>query len=215
MDKPLSTHQPDRRRPGAGRSAAVIVLLVATAISIGLLQDHDAGSVGAGEPGIIDQVAPEDAGLASLPTAPEAGALAPNFRLETTTGETLELADLRGKPIFLNFWATWCFFCLTEMPAMQIVADEYGDQVIVMGVNSGDTPEDARTFADNFDIRYTLALDTDEEITEAYAVRQMPASVFIDEHGVIANVIYGVIVPDQMRANIDAMLDADTAPANN
>jgi peroxiredoxin len=91
---------------------------------------------------------------------------------------------------------------------MQVVADEYGDQVVVMGVNAGDSPEDARTYASNFDIRYTLALDTQLEITEAYAVRQMPTSVFIDEHGVVASVIYGVIVPDQMRENIDAMIAA-------
>lgn len=213
MSDPQSNPIRPARRPGTAISAGVIVLLIAVAIGFGLWQDRDTGPVGANEVGLIEQIAPERTELASLSTEPEPGALAPNFRLTTTTGETLELADLRGTPVFLNFWATWCFFCLTEMPAMQVVADEYGDDVIVMGVNAGDAPDDARTFAGNFDIRYTLALDTEMDITEAYAVRQMPTSVFIDENGVIANVIYGVIVPDQMRENIDAMLDTATTTA--
>ncbi|CAN5814822.1 hypothetical protein BH20CHL2_BH20CHL2_04450 [soil metagenome] len=208
-----STQNRQARRPGAAGSVAVIVLVIAVAIGVGVWQDRETGPVAPDEVGLIDQVAPDVADANALSTAPEAGALAPNFRLETVGGEVLELADLRGTPIFLNFWATWCFFCLTEMPAMQVVADEYGDQVVVMGVNAGDSPEDARTYASNFDIRYTLALDTQLEITEAYAVRQMPTSVFIDEHGVVASVIYGVIVPDQMRENIDAMLNAAVAKA--
>jgi thiol-disulfide isomerase/thioredoxin len=189
----------------------VIVLVIAVAIGIGVWQDREGGPVAPDEVGLIDQVVPNVPDAEALSTAPEAGALAPNFRLETVGGEVVELADLRGTPIFLNFWATWCFFCLTEMPAMQNIADEYGDQVIVMGVNAGDSPEDARLYAANNDIHYTLALDTDLDITEAYEVRQMPTSVFIDEHGVITSVIYGVLVPDQMRQNINAMLEADTA----
>ena len=195
-------------------SAGVMVLLVAVAVGVGVWQDRGAGPVNAGRTGLIGQVAPDIANAEQLSTAPEPGALAPNFRLETTTGEMLELAELRGTPIFLNFWATWCFYCLTEMPAMQKVADDYGDQVIVLGVNAGDTPQDARTFAGNFDIRYPLVLDTDKEVTEAYKVRQMPTSVFIDEHGVVTNVIYGVLVPDQMRQNIDAMLEQNDIPTN-
>lgn len=210
---PESRRNRPLRRSGTASSVAVIVLVIAVAIGIGVWQDRETGPVAPGEVGLIDQVAPDVPDAETLSTAPEAGALAPNFRLETVGGEVLELSDLRGTPIFLNFWATWCFFCLTEMPAMQVVADEYGDQVVVMGVNAGDSPEDARTYASNFDIRYTLALDTQLEITEAYSVRQMPTSVFIDEHGVIADVIYGVLVPDQMRENIDAMLDADAARA--
>lgn len=189
----------------------MIVLVIAVAIGIGVWQDRETGPVAPDEVGLIDQVVPNVPDAEALSTAPEAGALAPNFRLETVGGEVVELADLRGTPIFLNFWATWCFFCLTEMPAMQNIADEYGDQVIVMGVNAGDSPEDARLYAANNDIHYTLALDTDLDIIEAYEVRQMPTSVFIDEHGVITSVIYGVLVPDQMRQNINAMLEADTA----
>lgn len=206
-----STQNRQSRRPGAAGSVAVIVLVITVAVGIGVWQDRETGPVAPNEIGLIDQVAPDVADANALSTAPEAGALAPNFRLQTTGGELLELSDLRGTPIFLNFWATWCFFCLTEMPAMQNIAEEYGDQVIVLGVNAGDSPENARTYADNNGIHYTLALDTDLDITEAYEVRQMPTSVFIDKHGVIASVIYGVLVPDQMRENIDAMLETDTA----
>ena len=190
---------------------ALVVVLVAAAIGFGVWQDRDDGPVDDATLGMIDQVMPAAADAQSLTTAPEVGSLAPNFRLQTTTGETMELAQLRGTPIFLNFWATWCFFCLTEMPAMQMVADEYGDEVVVLGVSAGDSPEDASTYANNNDIRYMLALDTEKVVIEEYGVRQMPTSMFIDEHGVVANVIFGVIIPDQMRENIDAMLVEESA----
>lgn len=202
---------PPPRRSSNIVTILLVVVLVAAAIGFGVWQDRDSGPVDSTSLGLIDQVMPVNTDAQTLNTAPEVGSLAPNFRLQTTSGETMELAELRGTPIFLNFWATWCFFCLTEMPAMQKVADEYGDEVVVLGVSAGDSPEDASTYAENNDIRYTLALDTEKVITEEYGVRQMPTSMFIDENGVIANIIFGVIVPDQMRENIDAMLNASAA----
>jgi peroxiredoxin len=192
----------------------VVIVLVVAAIGLGIWQDRGDGSADTTALGMIDQVEPSGVEAQSLSTAPEVGSRAPNFRLETTNGEVMELADLRGTPVFLNFWATWCFFCLTEMPAMQIIADEYGDDVVVLGVSAGDSKEDASTYAGNNDIRYMLALDTDKVVTEAYGVRQMPTSMFIDENGVVENLIFGVIVPDQMRENIDAMLIEDSANAS-
>lgn len=205
---------PTTRRPDRMVTIGVVIVLVVAAIGLGIWQDRGDSSADTTALGMIDQVEPSGVEAQSLSTAPEVGSRAPNFRLETTNGEVMELADLRGTPVFLNFWATWCFFCLTEMPAMQIIADEYGDDVVVLGVSAGDSKEDASTYAGNNDIRYMLALDTDKVVTEAYGVRQMPTSMFIDENGVVENLIFGVIVPDQMRENIDAMLIEDSANAS-
>lgn len=205
MEQAHPQSMPGRRSPA---TSMLLVALLAVAVGIGLWQDRprdplasDTGN------GIVDQVMPASESLASLPTAPEPGALAPNFRLETASGETIELAELRGTPVFINFWASWCFFCLTEMPAIQKVSDEYGDRAVMLGVNISDTPEDIHTYAGNNGIRYPLPMDTERAVMEAYGVRQMPTSIFVDANGVVSSVVYGVIVPDEMRANIDAMLD--------
>lgn len=195
-----------RRTPAT--SLLLIALLVA-AVGIGIWQDREPEPAGSGETGMVAQVLPASADLASLPTAPEAGALAPNFRLQLAGGGELELADLRGTPVFVNFWASWCFFCLTEMPAIQRVSEEYGDDVIMLGVNVSDTPEDIAIYAKNNGLDYPFPMDSGGVVRRAYGARQMPTSIFIDEHGVISSIVYGVIVPDQMRENIDAMLDAE------
>ncbi|HYH11524.1 MAG TPA: redoxin domain-containing protein, partial [Thermomicrobiales bacterium] len=124
-----------------------LLVLVTIAVAVGLRQDRDLAPAGEGETGVVEQVLPASEQLASLSTAPEVGALAPNFRLRTADGELVELADLRGTPVFINFWASWCFFCLTEMPAIQKVSDGYGDEVTMMGVNVSDSPEDIALYA--------------------------------------------------------------------
>ncbi len=191
-----------RRTSGA---VMVLVALVVT-IGIGVWQDREPDAAGSGEHGIVAQVLPASADLAELPTVPEPGALAPNFRLQLAEGGEVELAQLRGKPVFINFWASWCFFCLTEMPAIQRVSEAYGEEVVVLGVNVSDTPEEIAIYASNNAIHYPLPMDTAGAVREAYGARQMPTSIFVDERGVISSVVYGVIVPDQMREHIDAML---------
>jgi cytochrome c biogenesis protein CcmG, thiol:disulfide interchange protein DsbE len=204
------TPQIKQRSPA---TSAVLIALLAVGVGVGIWQDRETDTAGTGHTGIVAQVLPARADLATLPTAPDAGALAPNFRLPLADGGTIELADLRGTPVFVNFWASWSFFCLTEMPAIQWVSEEYGDEVVMLGVNVSDTPEDIAVYAENNGLHYPFPMDSAGVVRRAYDVRQMPTSVFIDEHGVISSIVYGVIVPDQMREHIKAML-GDDATAN-
>jgi len=165
------------------------------------------GQEGAGAGlGIVAQIAPEDDAAADLATAPETGKLAPNFRLQNLAGEEVLLSDLRGRPVFLNFWATWCFSCITEMPAMQRLADRYGEDVIVIGVNVGQSGEVAREFAAREGIRFPLLLDPEKEVTKAFDVRAMPTSLFIDRHGRVSSLNYGVLLPPEMEARLDPLV---------
>jgi cytochrome c biogenesis protein CcmG, thiol:disulfide interchange protein DsbE len=157
--------------------------------------------------GVVAQVRSRSDSAEDLETGPEAGKLAPNFRLESLSGEVVELADLRGTPVFLNFWATWCLFCVTEMPAMQKVADEYGHAISVLGVNVGESRERATGFVTNNDIHYPIVLDSTVDVTEAYAVRTMPTSLFIDRNGVISEVRYGPVTPDEMAAALMPLVE--------
>lgn len=187
--------------PRSRRWPPLLLSVVLVAVALGIArpwQENDPAL------GIVAQAAPEDGAVAE--TAPAAGNLAPNFRLETIDGESVRLSDLRGKPVFLNFWATWCFSCVTEMPAIQRLADKYGDELVVVGVNVGEEADVARVFAENFDIRFTLLLDAEMDVTRAYEVRAMPTSLFLDPNGVVHSVQYGVLTPPQMEERIAPLL---------
>jgi len=192
---------PSRQRRWGGLALAAV--LVAVALVVARARDDGTGN---GRFGLVSQVAPAATELTELATGPEVGELAPNFRLETVDGRVLQLSDLRGRPVFLNFWATWCFSCITEMPAMQKLADNYGDDVVVLGVNVGESADTARVFAGNMDIRYPLVLDASLKVTEAYGVRPMPTSFFIDANGVVHSVSYGVLFPAQMEERLAPLL---------
>jgi thiol-disulfide isomerase/thioredoxin len=186
----------DPRRLGLVLAAAAVVAVVAFAAP------RDAGD-GYGPVAQVEPVAGDGARLA---TGPEIGKLAPNFRLRTGDGQEVMLSDLRGRPVFLNFWATWCIFCVTEMPAMQRLADRYGEQVVVVGVNVGEDAETVRRFGSETGIRYQLLLDRERTVTKAFQARAMPTSLFLDAGGVVRGVKYGVLTPPEMEAMLDPLL---------
>lgn len=152
-------------------------------------------------------LAPADQAGDGLSTvAPEPGQLAPNFRLRTSGGNEIVLAELRGRPVFLNFWATWCLFCVSEMPALDQLAIRYGGQVVVLGINAGEPPETVEAFARQIGVSYPLLLDPGQEVTRAYLVRAMPTSLVIDAQGVVQSVRYGVLTPPEMEERLAPLL---------
>lgn len=201
--------RPSLTSPRAWGGLALAAALVLAAVFF-TSSDSPIGG-GGNDLGIVTQVEPSGSDLDDLATSPQVGALAPNFRLQTLDGDEMLLSDLRGRPVFINFWATWCFFCISEMPAIQKLATEYGDDAVILGVNVAEPVEDAQTFATNFEITYPLLLDSDREVTEAYQVRSMPTSVFVDASGVIQAFGFGAMFPDQIRENLDPLVAATTA----
>jgi peroxiredoxin len=181
---------------------ALAGVLIAAALVLGQMQ-RDGGQE---RFGLVSQVPPADAEHADLATAPEVGMLAPNFRLEALNGGGIQLSDLRGRPVLLNFWATSCFSCLTEMPAMQGLADKYGAQVVVLGINTGEPKDLALAFATAQEIHYPLVLDPDLKVTTTYEVQTTPTSLFIDADGVVHSVSYGALLPDQMEERLAPLL---------
>jgi peroxiredoxin len=199
------THNPPRRSPRRWPAISLAVALIAAAVVLTRPWQRDDGT----QYGIVPQVKPPGAGAAGLGTAPAIGKLAPNFLLQTVDGRTVRLSDLRGKPVFLNFWATWCIFCVSEMPAMQRLADRYGDRLVVVGVNVGESAADARAFADQAGIRYALLLDPQTEVTKAYRVQAMPTSLFLDPVGVVRYLHYGVLMPPEMEQIVRPLVAED------
>jgi len=134
------------------------------------------------------------ASLEQAQAAPQSGFLAPDFTLGTLSGETITLSDLRGHPILLNWWASWCLPCRAEMPAMQRVYDHYRDDgFIVLAVNATlqDSRAAAQSFVDEFGFTYPILLDLDGSVASLYRLRAFPSSYFIDAEGVISEVVIG------------------------
>jgi peroxiredoxin len=125
---------------------------------------------------------------------PKVGSLAPDFSLRTITGVTVTLSALRGHPVLINFWASWCVACRAEAPELQKVYIEYAKGgLIVLGVNATaqDTVPAAQTYVDEFRLTFPIPMDMQGTVMSAYQVAGLPTSFFIDRDGVIRDVIIG------------------------
>jgi len=126
--------------------------------------------------------------------APQRGFLAPDFSLQDEKGETYRLADLRGRPLLVNFWASWCGPCRAEMPALEKVSQRYREQgFLVLGVNATnqDDAKAASAFAQQLGLSFPILFDQDGSASRLYQVRSLPSSFLIDADGVIQDVIIG------------------------
>ncbi len=136
------------------------------------------------------------ANTVGLDVAPRVGALAPDFELvDVRTNQNVRLSSLRGKPVFVNFWGTWCPPCRQEMPEMQKVYNKYQGQAAMLGVSMGprDTLEAVKSFVDSYKYTWTFLQDNDFAVATAYQAYSIPTSYFIDKDGVIRAVHIGAM----------------------
>jgi cytochrome c biogenesis protein CcmG, thiol:disulfide interchange protein DsbE len=120
------------------------------------------------------------------------GELAPNFHLLDTEGRHLSLQDLQGRPVLLNFWATWCGPCRLEMPEL-VAAAQNNEDLVVLAINVQEELEQIQAFAEDFQMNMPIVRDTNGDLKQLYGVTGMPTSVFIDREGKIANVWPGIL----------------------
>jgi thiol-disulfide isomerase/thioredoxin len=127
-------------------------------------------------------------------SAAEAAAMgepAPDFTVQVITGGTFTLSESKGRPVVLNFWASWCAPCETEIPAISTFADD-NPGVQVIGVAVEDVETSSREFAARVEASYPLALGTDE-IEESYPRIGLPVTYIIDADGVVTEVLNGIV----------------------
>jgi cytochrome c biogenesis protein CcmG/thiol:disulfide interchange protein DsbE len=117
---------------------------------------------------------------------PLASGSAPEFELTTFEGKVFKLSELRGKPIVLNFWASWCIPCRDEAPLLRAAWDQYRDQgLLVIGVDYVDTEVEAKKFMNEFKITYPNGPDIGTRISKAYRITGVPETYFITRDGKI------------------------------
>lgn len=142
----------------------------------------------------------------------EVGQLAPDFELPTPDGATIHLSDLRGHPVWLNFWAPWCPACRTEMPRIEgFWLEQQAAGLIVLGVGVRDTREAFRAYASEVAVTYPLAMDLDGTVAEQYRALALPVHYWINRDGVVRDWAFGELPPDVLAASLGQILPSPGA----
>jgi cytochrome c biogenesis protein CcmG, thiol:disulfide interchange protein DsbE len=143
-------------------------------------------------------------------SAPQQGFAAPDFELETPTGERVRLSDLRGEAVLVNLWATWCPPCREEMQAIEKVYQEYASQgftVLAVNMTYQDDPLAVMPFVNERNLTFPILLDTTGDMAHAYQLRSLPSSYFIKRDGVINEVVIGGPMSEALlRTRIESIL---------
>lgn len=182
-----------------------IALVVAAILAIQRMRDPDLAAVTFGDFSPI-QLGSVGGGK------PKLGQLAPGFQLLDASGEPIRLDDFRGRPVLLNFWATWCVPCRKETPELIDLQKDWGTDVQVVGVNYSELPEAVVKFQNEFATNYPLALDRTGEVTGSYKLTGLPESFFLDGEGVIRDHRIGQLRPAIAKCIMDGIRAGDHEP---
>ncbi|MGH2536463.1 MAG: TlpA family protein disulfide reductase [Candidatus Promineifilaceae bacterium] len=202
--------------PGRPRLALLFAGFVLIGAAAGLLlfageqpEAAPAGQGQAGFPAAQLEVAEIAAGDAVPAGGLEVGDRAYNFSLPNLDGERVSMADYRGRPLIVNFWATWCAPCRIEMPVLQAAYERHqADGLAILAVNEGEPAEVARAFFyDEMGLTFTPLLDENSAVGGAYAsFNVLPTSYFINAAGQITAVHRGPMTAEQIKGYLEQTL---------
>jgi peroxiredoxin len=138
-----------------------------------------------------------------LMMAPELNAIAPDFTLMTLDDAEINLASLRGTPLLINYWATWCEPCRVEMPILQDLYETHrASGLRILAVNLGETPDIIRRWVDEYGLTFDIVLDPQQSLAALYQIRGQPSTYAVSSSGIITAIYYGPVSIDQLQAVI-------------
>jgi peroxiredoxin len=151
-----------------------------------LVERRNSGGDGSSAQPALLMDTPKDPDHPELAVGAQLDHLAPDFEASDLDGVRFSLSDFRGRPVVINFWATWCTSCLAELPELKaLLAERQEDDLAVVAVNVGESPQRARDFIDFLEASFDVALDPSLTVADAYGVYGLPVSVFLDRDGVV------------------------------
>lgn len=141
----------------------------------------------------------------------ELGTAAPAFSAPLLTGDgELSLAELEGKPVVLNFWASWCGPCKNEAPILREAERRFGDQIVFIGVNIKDARTDADAFVEEWELNELVHIrDEGDVIYEDYGLTGQPETFFIDSEGKLVEHVSGELSKDVLFSMLDVLVGRD------
>lgn len=131
------------------------------------------------------------------------GGPAPDVEMTDFDGQKLTLDEYEGKPLVVNFWASWCPPCVAEMPGFEKVHQGVGDEVQFLGVNQRDQHDAAVELAERTGVTYRLARDPQGRVYDAFGGAGMPTTAFIDADGNIVDVVTGQLSVELLSQRIE------------
>jgi peroxiredoxin len=191
--------RPQARREWSGWLRSVVLPLGLVAAIIGALLYVQAGSSGSSDNdgfGTVELPAASNA-TSEAPTARD-GRAAPDFLLQQLDGDPVRLSQLQGRPVIVNFWATWCGTCRAETPDLIELYEKHRvDGLVLLGVNLRENDAAVRNFVADFGISYPVLFDRDGEVAGTWRIggpnRGVPSTYFVDRDGVVRKVVFGTV----------------------
>src|SRR5712692_160228 len=141
----------------------------------------------------------------------DTGAAAPDFTLPTLAGDSASLSDYKGRPLLLNFWASWCTPCRGEMGDIIAAYNAHKDQglqVLAINLTDQEHMSDVRKFVEELRMPFPVLLDHKGKVRKSYALRGVPTSVFVDAQGIVRLVNPGPITSEMIRRGLAEILPA-------
>ena len=186
----------------------VLLALVFVALLLGAKRLYDT----LGSQVQLDTLATQATQAAEAEGTEPAKQAAPDFTVYDADGNAYKLSDFLGKPVILNFWASWCGPCKMEMPDFDEKYQEYGDQVQFLMVNltdgSQETVETASSFIAEQGYSFPVYFDTEQDGAIAYGVNAVPVTYFIDAEGNLVTYARGALSAENLQLGIDILLGA-------
>ncbi|MFD3258812.1 redoxin domain-containing protein [Paenibacillus lentus] len=138
---------------------------------------------------------------------PEAGDSPPDFNLRGLDGQVHNLEKYQGKALVINFWATWCTYCVSEMPALQAQWEKWKDQdVVILGINTGEDDLTVSNFVKQTGVDFPILFDKQNEVVGKYGVVPMPTTFFVNKRGKITSVHQGELNLKTLNQQIDQLV---------
>ena len=172
-------------------SAAVALTLVGCG---GSNKENNSGSGEITPDSANTKVATAEASVEDLgydPTLLKTGEAAPSFSLNDTDGKSVSLENLRGKVVVIDFWGTWCGWCIKGIPDMKAYYEKYKSQMEILSVDCGDGVDDWKDAVKEHGMTWTNVQDSDGKVAEAYAIQGFPTKIVLDKEGKILKVVVG------------------------
>ena len=187
---------PTTQKNNGWRRGVVIVPLVLAVLAIGLAAKLFADSQAA-------SIALPLSGAVTSAYKFTSGTPAPDFQLQTPDGTMVSLSDFKGKQVLVNFWATWCPPCRSEMPDMEQLYDERNGDLVVLAVNVQEARDPVRRFTDQYGFTFPVLLDTSGDVTQQFGVQSLPTSFFIDREGRVSAFNMGALNKSAMAKKLE------------
>jgi peroxiredoxin len=190
--------RPQSKREWSGwmRSLVLPLGLVVAIVAVLLYVDSRGGGTEDDGFGTVELPAAKNA-TSESPSA-TADRAAPDFLLQELGGDTLRLSDLQGRPVVVNFWATWCSTCRAETPDLIDLYEQHQDEgLVILGVNLRENEGAVSDWAQEFGVPYPIVFDHSGEVAGTWRIggpnRGVPSTYFIDSDGVVRKVVFGLV----------------------